>query len=293
MAHPARSRRLLLISLVCLLVTSFLPLRWSAWVSWFGDLAEVAIAPASNPFSAVSRWLRPADLNRPDDETLAALDEELRTTQTLLLQSYAENGRLQRLIEELQRGLALNPDMPVQQLNAPVYGTAGDLARGVLRVRAGSKQGVALNTVAAAAGLQLIGRVMSVEPRTCTVLPITARSAGPFRAMIMIDDTLNGLRCTLEPVGDGTLRGDVEDRRDPVTAEPILPEVGQDVRLDDPQRWPRSAQMLLVGKVERVDSNPSQPLRKVVVVRPTIDRMERLTEVLLRITPSAFEEERR
>ncbi len=155
----------------------------------------------------------------------------------------------------------------------------------------GASQGVTQNTVATAPGLQLVGRVIGVTGRTATIRPITDRAAGSLRAMVMLDEGSNGLLTNLSPIMDGTLQGDVEDRRTP-DGKPIEPQVGQLVRLADP-RWPKNADMLLVGKVEQVLPSPAQPLRRMVVVRPTIDRLDRLSEVVLRVTPQADGEEGR
>jgi hypothetical protein len=43
--------------------------------------------------------------------------------------------------------------------------------------------------------------------------------------------------------------------------------------------------MLLVGIIESVDPAPDQPLRKVVTVRPTIEDLGRVTEVMLLLSP--------
>jgi rod shape-determining protein MreB len=65
------------------------------------------------------------------------LTEERDRFQTLFLQQRDENTRLRDLITELQRGMKLNPDLPVTQLAAPVVGVSSDLASAVMRVRAG------------------------------------------------------------------------------------------------------------------------------------------------------------
>jgi hypothetical protein len=96
------------------------------------------------------------------------------------------------------------------------------------------------------------------------------------------DDAGSGLECLLSPSADNTLRGPVEDARG------IEPSPGQIVRLADSDRWPASAQMLLVGRVESVEPDPNQPLRKVVIVRPSL-KLDRVSEVVLRISADAAE----
>ena len=53
------------------------------------------------------------------------------------------------------------------------------------------------------------------------------------------------------------------------------------VRLQDPN-WPASAQMLIIGKIVRVEPKPTEPLRQVITVRPVYD-LSRLGEVVVRI----------
>ena len=73
----------------------------------------------------------------------------------------------------------------------------------------------------------------------------------------------------------------MHDRRDPTNALALVPEVGQLVRLSD-GRWPSVAQMMLVGRVVAVESSPDGPLRQIVTVSPTVERIERVAEVVIR-----------
>jgi cell shape-determining protein MreC len=285
---PAHARRLLPLTFVVLTLLTFTPVRWVSWLSSFGQLMQTLVAPISHPMAGVSRWLYPTGSPRDESETIRALTDNVEATKVQLLQAVAENDRLRAMIKELQRGRALDPELQVQQLvDIPVIGSSGDLADPLLTIRAGRKQGVDQTTIAMAYGLQLLGRVVQAGERTATVAPITSKASGGLTAVIMLDETdpTAGLACTLSPRGDGTLFGDVEDRRDPATNTPIEPKIGAEVRLRDPAHWPRTAQMLLVGRVESVEPSPKQPLRKVVTVRPTVKNLERVSEVVLRILP--------
>jgi cell shape-determining protein MreC len=291
MIPPAYARYLLPITFALLVIlTFFVPSRYLMWLNGVGQLTHTIVGPISHPMAMLSRWAAGPVRGTRDSDEIRTLEEERESAKVQLLQALGENDRLREMIKELQRGHALDPDLAVQQVTAPVIGSASDLVQGQLTVRAGSRQGVDLNTVATAMGLQLVGRVSAVGPTTSTIAPITTKAAGTTRGMIMIDDTSNGLGCTLAAVGDGTLSGDVEDRRNPATGTSIEPVVGQSVRLSDPAHWPRSAQMLLIGKVEKVEPSPKQPLRKVVTVRPTLDNIERVSELYLRISPEAANE---
>ena len=286
MTSPHLGRRLLPLVLLLLLVLALLvPVRHQRWARWFGDKVQFIVAPISHPLNATVRWLGGGRDTPPSDDAIRVLEEKLEETNAALLRQISENQRLSRVIEELRVLSTAGVAPPTRTIVAPVYATSSDLAGGVIRVVAGEREGVIMNTPATALGMQLVGRVVAVSGRTSSVLPITARSAGPLRAMIMLDSEPNGLICTLNPTGEGTLRGPVEARRDPTTAQPIEPRIGQTVRLSDPSRWTPSSQMLLVGVIESVDPAPDQPLRKVVTVRPTIEDLARVTEVMLLLSP--------
>ena len=49
-----------------------------------------------------------------------------------------------------------------------------------------------MNSVATAEGVHLVGRVVSVGPRTCIVKLITDKSAGPIDGVIMSGDDVRG-----------------------------------------------------------------------------------------------------
>lgn len=290
MFQPHHARRGLLIAAALSGVLAFVPSRWMDWAGDAGRLVQFFAAPIAQPFAAVSRWAAPATRER-DEAVVRALRDELEASRAAHLRAQGEVQRLKAQIVELQRGNELNPGTPVRQVLAPVYGSSGDLSAGLLRVRAGTRQGVDVNSVAITSGQQLVGRVVAAGSRTCTVLPITGSGAGQVRGMVMIDATPDGLVCTLSPAGDGLLRGPVEDRRAPGSAQPLEPAVGQQVRLADPDRWPGHSQMLLIGEVIAVEPEANQPLRRVVVVRPTVERLDRVSEVVLRVTPPPPEDE--
>jgi len=294
-------RKALPIAVVLLLVLGLTPVRFIGWIGWFGTLTSTLIAPISQPFTALSRWLAPGKTATLDAPVVNALKEEIENWRTQFLRQQQENIKLQAIMEELYRLKSLNLDVPVRQVTAPVISASSDLSSGLLRVRAGEQHGVDLNTVAVASGLQLLGRVKSTSSRQCLVQPITSRSAGAIRGRVMMENPETRLLCQLEPVGNGTLRGpvfrpersSVGDAAAPDTAalDAAAPEpaVGQTVRLDDDaDRWPRHAQLLIIGKIERVDPNPDMPLRKIITVRPLL-ALDRVSEVVLRIAEEAAE----
>jgi aquaporin Z len=175
----------------------------------------------------------------------------------------------------------------VQAIAATAAALGGDVAK-LVRARAGRQQGVDTTSVATASGMQLVGRVVTVDDRTCDVMLFTAKGAEAVSAMIFIDATANGLVCRLSPTGTGTLKGPVDDRRDGA-GQAVEPAIGQVVRLND-GRWASCAQMLLIGKVTAVEPSPEGPLRKIVTVTPTIERLDRVSEVIIRTSASSMDD---
>ncbi|GIK18530.1 MAG: hypothetical protein DYG93_13595 [Leptolyngbya sp. PLA2] len=278
--QTAASRRLLPITIAALVVLALVPVRFMAFAGWFADLTAVVAAPVSQPLRALAAWVAPARTGGSPTEEIAELEQQRDHYATLYHRVRDENARLRELVRQLQGGIALNPELPLRLYTASVVGASSDLSSPLLTVRAGRRHGVERNTVATVAGVQLLGRVDRAAERLCYVRPITAPEAGSIIGTVMVSDE-GGLLCRLAPVGDGTLRGDVEYPASP-EGRPT-PEVapGQLVRLSDPV-WPPSAQMLIIGQVERVEPAPDAPLRRVITVRPTV-RLERVSEVVLRI----------
>jgi cell shape-determining protein MreC len=278
---PAFTSRLLPAALgVLILCAVAVPARYMGWARPIGQLVTGFAAPISHPFAAFSRWILPADTTASDNERVRELEARLEEAERELRRVQQENKRLVQSLEELNV-LAIVNTSPVRQVFAPIFASSSDLSSNILRARAGRDDGVDVSSVATAAGMQLLGRVVSVEDRTCDIRVFTAKGNEPLNCMIMIDATANGLACRLTPIGDGTLKGPVEDRRDPTNAQAIEPAVGQVVRLSD-GRWPTSSQMLLIGKVTKVEPSPDGPLRKLVTVTPSIERLERVSEVVIR-----------
>jgi hypothetical protein len=284
--HDTGAGRTLALVVCVLLVLALLPARYSGWVRWIGGLVETVLTPITHPLSGVSRWLSSSSGPEVAPEVQRQLTEERDRFQTLFLQQRDENTRLRDLITELQRGVKLNPDLPVTQLAAPVVGVSSDLASAVMRVRAGTSDGVDTNAVVAAAGLQLLGKVIEVSARQCLVQPITSKASGGLIGVVMFDDEHPGATCSLKPAGEGSLVGDVGESADQKAGWEQSVKVGATVRLSDTERWPKSAQYLVVGRIERVEPNPAMPLRPKIVVRPSI-RLERASEVILRLSREA------
>ncbi len=281
--HTAPGGRPLAVTVVVLCVLGLMPLRFTeSWVKWFGDLAWRVFAPVSHPMSELARWVSPDRATALSDAPEAVLAQELELTRQKLLREQLENGRLRRLVDDLQRGFALDAGVPVRLLARPIIGNPSDLSGGVLIVRAGSGDGVTTSTVATYDGMQLVGRVERVQSSVCEIRPITARRSGRVDGVVMLrPDGEATLNCSLTPNGDGTLSGPVTELGPNVDAPDLA--LGQDVRLMARDgSWPTSAQMLLIGRVVAIDPAPGQPLRRWITVEPLVE-LRTISQAVLRI----------
>lgn len=270
--------RLLPAAVVLLLIASFLPHRWLLPNAWIGDLVELVSAPVAQPLRAVGGWLAPARASSAEPDEIRLLRRQIEEYKTLYERAKSRNADLLGQMEQLRLMVELNPSVSTRHLYAPVIGAGSDPGNTQLLIRAGDRQGVHVNDVVAVEGVQLFGSVIEASGRTSWIRPITARSQGYVQGRVMLDDE-QGIVCSLLPQGDGTLRGDAaHDETD--AAQRI--NIGDLVRLDDGE-WPASAQMLVLGTVEAVEPAPDSPLRRVVVVRPTV-ALERVTEVIVRVS---------
>src|SRR5204863_1485684 len=148
------------------------------------------------------------------------------------------------------------------QLLRQVIG-AGAEPFGQITVRAGKRDGVEMNTVATTVGVQPVGRVVRVSSRQCDIRLINEVSSSnvKLKGVIMLSDSARGPVCLLSAVTDGKLQGVVG-----AEAGDKAPAVGQIVRLVD-DKWPRSAQMLVIGSIQRVE--PDSTGRHITPLAPT------------------------
>lgn len=283
-------RTALLGACVMLFVVSLTPTRYSGWTEHLSSPAQYLIAPLQNPLTwAVSKLRGPAPTGRPIDPNSARLAEELNIYRVLYYRTLDDKQRLEQIIVQLQHGMALNPDLPVRQFNAPVIGRYSDLSTELLKIRGGTANGITLSSVAAFEGVNLVGRVVSVSDRISSVLPITDRHAGELKVKVYPNETSStvspdpgmfSILCRVVPTGRGRLRGPAEYS----TARPgeTPPRVGPGMiaRLAD-ATWPRSAQSLVVGIIESVDKAANG--REIVTIKPMFD-LQRLPEVSIRIS---------
>ncbi len=281
LSHSISPARLLAIAITLSLVLSLAPTRHTQWVSWFGALTVRLVAPVTHPITTFTRWISPPATIEDDPDSRLKLEDAERF-RTLYLRAMRDNAELRARVRDLQSGVALNPERPISLLSASVISVSSNLRHSVLNIRRGSEVGVEPNTVATVQGTRLLGRVVRSERAFSEILPITDPASPPLLGRVILSEDGRGRRCTLQPQGDGTLAGSIEDPREQPDLAEIDIEPGMTVRLDDGV-WPAHAQMLEIGRVERIETSPESPLRQVVVVRPRVD-LARVSEIELRIS---------
>jgi len=277
--QPAIVRWSMPLAVTALIVLALLPVRWTSRLQWFSEQAEIVIAPVSAPITRLTSWIIPTTTTAHglESEEERSLREELDRVRTRFYREREINRQLRTLVDQLQRGENLTPEIDVRQIHRSRIGTAGEL----IVIRSGTDDGLHRNTVAVVDAVQLLGRVSVVDNRTSKVLPITSGSALPVMGTVMLnddDDEQSRLRCLLTPIGNGTLSGTVRPSSEP--GFPVLTP-GMEVRLLDDQ-WPRHAQMLIIGTILRIEDAPNQPLRKQIIVQPSVD-LRRVPEVIFRL----------
>ena len=263
------------ITIVLLFVMAMAPIRWIEWTSWFSAQIRVVIAPITAPITMAVDAVIPDALPEASERERAIANERDRY-RTELLQIRQENERLSELIDQFSRGAAITPDLSVRQVRAQRMSNIGDQ----LLIRTDRIKGLTQGTVVVVDAVQLLGRVSRVDKRTSTVRPITAKSARSIMGVVLLDDSgIKQVRCLLKPADGGVLVGEVARS---VDSEGWAVEPGMEVRLLDNQ-WPEHAQMLLIGIVERIEPKESQPLRQRIVVRPSVQDLRMVPEVILRL----------
>lgn len=285
MARTSRSMlsapRLLGGTTVLLVLLALLPNRAISWVAELSRPVTILLGPLNwtlkECVQAVSGGSTPGGPQSPEVADLRRSIDEYKFE---LLNIREENERLRKQIQDLQKTLALNPEI-MRPVYAPIIGGGADLSAGLLKAKAGEREGVIPNSVAVVEGVHLVGRVTRVESRYCLILPITQKASRGIKGVIMIGDQ-PGPFCDLVPTGAGTLKGRVffeEGTRAPELKPDML------VRLDDPE-WPASARMLVIGRIVEVVPLPQQPNRPVVTVKPKF-LLDKISEVVIRVPTEA------
>ena len=285
------ARRLLVGSVVLLTLFAILPLSITSWTRYLSALPRALVIPATAPLTKLSSWIRGPAHHRDELPNTQDVERTLSEQRTLIAQLRAENERLLKALEAMKVIVATGSSAAnVRTVVAPVVGSFSMSPTSTIRVKAGSSEGVTKGSVAIGDLSQVIGIVTDVDARTCTVQLLTSKETKNFKAAIMVTET-EILECVLAPTSGGLLKGDIEWPTDPAKRERLVPQAGQYVRMEPGGIWPNSATRLVVGIVESIEqsTSPTGVGRKAVVVRPTIDPLSRVGEVILRLeaTPDA------
>jgi cell shape-determining protein MreC len=280
-SHSTHSRALVAATLL-LAVLSFLPARFGQWTNQLQTIPSLVFAPVQG----VVYWLA----SLATREGVSASSAQLHTIEkdrdqwmSIARRFQVENERLRADLAKYVAG-AMTPDPGLRFARATVIGPAGAPGSHVLRLRAGSGDGVSRGTVAVVDSVQIVGRVEKAGAATSTLVLITEAGQPPIDAAIFPDGepgTAPPLMCQLHASGDGTLKGFLEYVEAKAGETRPTARVGHTVHLND-RSWPSSAGMLVLGTIVAMEPYKDSPLRQVITVRPTV-KIDRVTEVTLRI----------
>lgn len=293
------SRTSIPLALIAIGLLALLPRPALRGLTVLHDPLTFLLAPIQEPVRKLTVWLQGSG-KPPQSDAFAVTPDEWNKRLWELNQARQEAAELRALVKDLSRGVDLNPELVVRQIAAPVIGFGSDLSGGLVTVRAGRREGVEANAVVVVRGVYLVGRVLRADERTCTIVPITEPSFPKmfrnqkFSGVIMLDEQRRGPLWQLDSISDGKLIGKVYDVES--AAETPLPTAstasesaerpeilpGMLVRLSDGM-WPASAQMLEIGRVERVE--PGSYGRLIVTIRPEQD-LSHIGEVMIRVPES-------
>ena len=258
--------------LAALFVLCVAPLRVTGWVSWFGGLARVTIAPIEAPLYAIAQFLHKDRSRQGDPEVVAALKNERDLLIATVEQLEAQKAELEGMLDEFNTGDLLAPKNPPMRQYAPITGHTGTRSSTVLVARGGTNKGVHEGYVAVIGGAQIVGRVIKVSVLDCEIRPITDGDAGGISGII---ETLDGkfVNCYLTPAGGGLLGG-------PVLVEDARLIAGATVRLND-DSWPVFVQRYEIGQVITAVQSDEHALTIMVTVKPKVENMSLLSEVFI------------
>ncbi len=277
-SHWFNPRSTLTFTSVVLFVVALLPAKAIEWVALIAEPVRFVVYPVQEPLNRMVRWMQGTPL-APAPGSVEEYIARLAERDTQLLAEREQNSQLRAELAESLNVRRLNPEAP-RRVIAPVVGGSADLSSGVLAAKAGERDGVEVGSFVAHAGVDLVGRVTRVSARSCLILPITRRGAAAKNApyltgVIMLGDLDKGPLCELKATGDGALEGTVLDRIGTQSFAGVEIKPGMLVRLAD-KTWPSGSQMLVIGEVKSVGTEPT--LHRKVRVQPRV-RLDRVSEV--------------
>lgn len=259
---PTPSQFLGLLALLLLAASQTTTSCAARFVTPAHNLVVSLTSPVAGPLKAIGGKFRTAPDGEVDLGSRAQLERQL-------LRERAYNEQLRQHVQQL--GAKLNQlaavrrhrDLPdVRLFDADVTWTEGSDAR-ALRINAGSRDGL-VPALVVTDGINLVGRVASVEERFAMVRPITrapSHLAATLRAADAEPDARGAIvQLTLDEKTGNRFLGRAD------AADNIA--VGDLAHLDD-RKWPSVAQGFLIGRVTAVHNDETDPLlRRIIVVEP-------------------------
>lgn len=284
MARTSRSMlsapRLLVVTSFVMALMALLPTPAIRWVRQLSRPVTTLLGPLNWALKGGVQMVAVESSATKETPEFEELRGQLESYKFQWMNEREENERLRKQIAELQKGPPIASEF-MRPVYAPVIGGGADLSAGILKAKAGEREGVLPNSVAVVEGVHLVGKVTEVASRYCLIQPVTQKGSRGLKGVIMVGDQ-RGPFCDLVPTGAGTLNGRVFFEEG--MARPELKE-GMLVRLDDPE-WPASARMLIIGQIVEVVPLPQQPNRPVVTVRPQFV-IDKISELVIRIPTEA------
>lgn len=275
------------VAMVLTIAAALLPARWLGWTRLPAEIMNVFLGPFGHVANESGARLRPPpkqsmDFDGSQEQYIEHLQQERDEFERLFL---AEQDKVIRLREELEDIEKIGRDAfhaPLRPITANIVVRPPGKPLGPVVLSRGSDHGVTPGTIAVVDGVNLMGRVMDdVTGLQSRLLPLASPQTPPFRVTVHSKDrTGDGQAASSRawqafPTGDGNFTADVD--RSVVIAE------GDIVRLaDPPPAWPDSAQAMVVGIVQSVQTKPSEPLRNTILIRPKY-QVTQVAKVILKI----------
>lgn len=261
------SQRILPFVLVVTLALCMAPGRALGITNLLAEIMNLVLGPFAIAGNQLGQLLRPAPLGLEgpvnDPAYVLHLQQERDEFERLYVAEQAKVDSLQQQLAQAQMIASEQKHIPVRPLVARV-GARSSSPQGTVTLSRGSNHGVYVGAVAAYNQAHLLGQVIEVSRLQCVFQPLANKASPLIDAIIVPRDQREipisrAARVQLQPVGNGTLRGDV-DRATPVAPNDLVK------LLDD--TWPPAAQGMVVGRVESVEPKETEPLRNTVIVRP-------------------------
>lgn len=262
-----------------LVVLSMLPSRWLQPLYGLSAIAQMLPAPVQFSVSRAVMWLRPRP---PGADVITETEKQLRADLaeqgTRLLQAELRVDQLERELDQLRAVASVAQQANMRPVLVSVLGPGTNPSSLEFVVKGGTRDGLIRDAIVVNEGVQIVGRVVEAGPVQSRVRPINDAAAGSLTVRIFPgqadvkqrpDALATSVAAFLSPdKGSGLLVGDVGDVSMRPDMPGVAPERGMLVRLDD-NRWPRHAQMMIVGEIESVETKPNQRLS--ISVRPRFD----------------------